>query len=270
MSGEGYVHTASDPRALDRASPMPLWAQLQQDLTRRLGAGAFDTGFPGEMELVAAYEVSRHTVREALRRLREAGVLDSARGRGTVVRRDIEQPLGSLYSLFREVEARGMVQASIVLAQRIETDPAAAQALGLAPGELLFHLERIRLVDGEPLAHDRVWLPGALAGRLMEADFTRSALYDELAARCGVRLTGGRERISATASTPEQATLLGVPRGVACLTVERTGCVEIEPVEWRVTVIRGDRYSVIADWSNRGYSLGAAAGPGRRPVTSAG
>jgi GntR family transcriptional regulator len=248
---------------------MPLWAQLQQDLSRRLNAGSFDAGFPGEMDLVEAYDVSRHTVREALRRLRDAGVLDSARGRGTTVRRDIEQPLGTLYSLFREVEARGMVQASVVLAQRIETDPDAAAALGLPAAVPLFHLERIRLVDGEPLAHDRVWLPAALAGSLLQADFTHSALYDELAARCGIRLTGGRERISATVPNPQQRALLAVPRAVACLTVQRTGCVETDPVEWRITLVRGDRYSVIADWSSRGYSVGAAAGPGRagRPVS---
>jgi GntR family transcriptional regulator len=241
---------------------MPLWAQLQHDLSRRLNAGAFDDGFPGEMDLVAAYEVSRHTVREALRRLRDAGVLDSARGRGTVVRRDIEQPLGSLYSLFRAVEARGMLQTSVVLAQRIETDPDAALALGLPATEPLFHLERIRQVDGEPLAHDRVWLPAAVAGALTDADFSHGALYDELAARCGVRLTGGRERISATVPDPRQRAMLAIPRAVACLTVQRTGCIETDPVEWRVTVVRGDRYSVIADWSNRGYTVGAAAGPG--------
>ena len=73
---------------------MPLWAQLQQDMSRRLALGVFDDAFPAEVQLVEAYDVSRHTVREALRRLREAGVLDSARGRGTHVRQGIEQPLG--------------------------------------------------------------------------------------------------------------------------------------------------------------------------------
>ena len=70
---------AAGARPLDRHSPMPLWAQLHDDLTRRLALGAFDQGFPGENELVDTYAASRHTVREALRRLREAGVLESAR-----------------------------------------------------------------------------------------------------------------------------------------------------------------------------------------------
>jgi len=62
-------------RPLDRASPLPLWAQLRADLLRRLDAGAFDEEFPGEMGLVAAYQVSRQTVRTALRELRADGVV---------------------------------------------------------------------------------------------------------------------------------------------------------------------------------------------------
>src|ERR1700731_3642831 len=94
-------------QAVDRTNPLPLWAQLHEDLRRRLGTGAFTQHFPTELELVEQYAVSRHTVREALRRLRDSGVLDSARGRGTwIAQPPIEQPLGSLYSLFQEVEAR--------------------------------------------------------------------------------------------------------------------------------------------------------------------
>ena len=120
-------------RALDRTDPLPLWAQLQRDLSRRLSAGEFSGTFPGELDVARDYDVSRHTVREALRRLREAGVLESARGRPTQVRATIEQPLGSLYSLFREIESRGMVQTSEVLDQSLTTSPDAAAALGLPP-----------------------------------------------------------------------------------------------------------------------------------------
>jgi len=246
-------------RPLDRGSPLPLWAQLHQDLVRRLSGGAFVEAFPGEHDLVAEYEVSRHTVREAVRRLREDGVLDSGRGRPTTVRAGIEQPLGSLYSLFREVEARGMVQTSVVLAQRQQVDADAAAALGLPDDEPLFHLARVRLADGLPLAHDRVWLPMTVAAPLLEADFGHSALYDELAARTGVRLTGGRERITAVVPSPADRELLRVPRGVACLSVVRAGHVASRPVEHRVTVVRGDRWAVVADWSGRGYSVGAVA-----------
>ncbi|MDQ1295580.1 MAG: GntR family transcriptional regulator [Actinomycetota bacterium] len=256
-----------DPTPLDRASPLPLWAQLQEDLTRRLAVGAFDAGFPGEMELVQVYEVSRHTVREALRRLRETGVLDSARGRGTRVRRAVEQPLGSLYSLFREIEARGLKQTSVVLTQQVKPSQRAARALGLPHDAPVFHLERLRMADGEPLAHDCVWMPASICAQITGSDFRCLSLYDELARQCGIRLTGGTERISARVPTEHERSLLSVPPGVACFSVQRLGCLGTKAVEYRTATIRGDRYSVVADWSAHGYTLGART-EGRRNATS--
>ena len=55
---------------VDRSSPLPLWAQVREDITRRIRRGEFGgegAAFPGENQLVEEYDVSRHTVREALR-----------------------------------------------------------------------------------------------------------------------------------------------------------------------------------------------------------
>lgn len=248
---------AATARPLDRTSPLPLWAQLQEDLSRRLAVNAFANAFPGELDLVAEYEVSRHTVREALRRLRDGGVLESGRGRATQVRRRVEQPLGSLYSLFREVEARGMTQTSRVLDLSLGTHTDAADALSLAADTPLVRLERVRLADGEPLAHDRVWLPADLTMPLLQADFTHSALYDELATRCGIRLTDGQERITAVAPSPHMRTLLRLPRGQAFLRVEREGRLGTRTIEYRITIVRGDRFALLADWSSQGYQVRA-------------
>ena len=72
---------------LDRDSSTPLWAQLESLLRQRLESREFDDRFPTEAQLTREYEVSRHTVREAIRHLNRSGVLDRQRGRGTVVNR---------------------------------------------------------------------------------------------------------------------------------------------------------------------------------------
>lgn len=254
----------TDARPLDRASPLPLWSQLETDLKRRIEAGAFDIRFPGEHELVADYDVSRHTVRDALRRLRTSGVLESGRGRGTWLRRQrIEQPLGALYSLFRSVEAGGLEQRSEVRVLEFRTDEAVAERLRRASGTEFVYLERLRLADGVPLAVDRSWLPRSVAGPLMDADFTHSGLYDELAALTGTRLTGGSEVITALVPDAETRKLLDIPSGCAAMEIRRLGCLRDTPVEWRETVIRGDRFSVTAQWSaQEGYRMDVGAGAG--------
>ncbi len=179
---------------MDRSSALPLWAQLHADLVRRIAAGEFAEEFPGEHALTASYGLSRHTVREALRRLRNDGALVAERGRATRLADvpAIEQPLGALYSLFRAVEANGVTQHSIVRALDLRTEPAAASTLDLSPDAPLVYLERLRMADDLPLALDSVWLPADVAEPLLSADFTHTALYIELETRCGIRLTGGQ------------------------------------------------------------------------------
>jgi GntR family transcriptional regulator len=258
MAGQGAGHRAEAPRPLDRRSPMPLWAQLRADLRRRLAAGAFGDEFPGELALVAQYEVSRQTVRAALRELRADGVVVAERGRRPRLAGEsaITQPLGALYSLFASVESAGLRQTSIVRARDLRADGVIADRLGLEASTPLFRLERLRLAGDEPLALDTVWLPAEIGAPLLESDFTHTALYDELAARAGVRLESGRELISAVVPTRAEQRLLGIPPSTGALAIDRLGHAGGRPMEWRHTLIRGDRFSLLAEFSSRtGYQL---------------
>lgn len=246
-------------QVLDRLGDRPLWEQLLADLRRRLALDEFSTSFPGELALVAEYGVSRHTVREAVRRLRDEGLVIAGRGR-TPRRAEpeaIEQQLGEIYSLFSAVEATGQVQRSVVRTLDVRADGVVAARLGLEESTPLVHLERLRFADSDPLAVDRVWLPERLAAPLLEVDFGRTGLYAEYAARCGVFVTGGHERISAIVPDEGQRRLLGIEPGIAALALDRLGCAGEQPVEWRQTLVRADRFSVTAQFSTtNGYRVG--------------
>ncbi|WP_067454954.1 GntR family transcriptional regulator [Actinomadura macra] len=248
-------------RAVDRSSALPLWAQLHADLVRRLEDEEFQRVFPGELALVAEYGVSRHTVREAVRRLRADGIVVGERGRVPRLAEPvaIEQPVGALYSLFASVEAAGQHQRSVVRVLDVRADGVVAARLGLEESTPLLHLERLRLADEEPLALDRVWLPARVAAPLLDADFAHTGLYDELAKRCGVRPTGGREHIRAVVPTSAERRLLGVEAGVAAFAVDRLAVQGRRPLEWRRTLVRGDRFEVVAQFSAQaGYELSVA------------
>lgn len=240
----------------DRADPLPLWAQVLEDLRRRLGRGAFAGRFPTDQELVDQYRVSRHTVREAVRRLHADGLVERQRGRGSRVREpEFEQPMGSLYSLFRAIEDRGVEQTSVtqVLEQRVE--PAAALQLELEPHAPLVYLQRLRRAAGQPLALDRAWLPADLARPLLDADFRRTGLYDQLRARCGLRPAWARERIRPVLPGPAERRALGIGASEAAFSVERlTRATTGRLLEWRQSLVRGDRYAFAAEWSVEGSS----------------
>ena len=236
--------------AIDRSSAVPLWAQVLDDLRVRVEAGEFRDRFPTDQELVAAYGVSRHTAREAVRRLQQGGILSRERGRGSYVRSSpIEQPLGALYSLHRSLADQGYQSRSVVRALAEEQNPAAAAMLGLEPDARLVRIERLRLADDEPMALDESWLPAAVARPLLGVDLTDTSLYRALADHAGVRVTSGEERIRPDMPTPEQCHLLQIGRGQPVLALERTVNARDQVVEWRRSVVRGDRWSFVAHWS---------------------
>ena len=89
------------------------------------------------------------------------------------------------------------MQRNVVRTLDVRADGVVAARLGLEESTPLVHLERLRFSDEEPLAIDRVWMPERLAAPLLDVDFARTALYDEYAARCGIRVTGGHEHLRA-------------------------------------------------------------------------
>lgn len=239
------------PRELDRSGPAPLWLQLHDDLVRRIEAAEFADTFPGEMELMNAYGVSRHTVREALGRLRREGIIKSSRGRSSTVDPGvIAQDLGAMYSLFHELESRGIEQRSEVLVVDRRRDDVVADRLALPVGSEVVYIERIRHADDVPLAWDCTWLDPGLAAPLLDVDLTHTALYDEWHRVAGVRVSGGRETIRAVVPTPGQRALLGMAADEAALMIERVGLARDRPVEFRRTLVRGSRFSLTATWSS--------------------
>lgn len=239
-----------DPQPLDRRSPLPLWAQLLQELERRVASGSFVERFPTDRELTETYGVSRQTAREAVRRLGASVPLDRQAGRGTFVRTaEFEQPVGALYSLFEEIEARGVEQRSVVRAKELRTDPIAAAELEVGADEPLVYLERVRLAAGAPLALDRVWLPADLTGQILDADFGRTALYNELYGRCGLRPTRGEERIQPMLPSRTEARALELPPRAAAFRIERRTWSGQRRLEYRLTLVRGDRYAFVTTFS---------------------
>lgn len=70
---------------IDLDGPEPLRDQVAADLTRRIDAGEITKRLPSSAALSDEYGVSRRTIVDALRLLRESGKVIGVPGRGTFV-----------------------------------------------------------------------------------------------------------------------------------------------------------------------------------------
>lgn len=117
--------------------------ELAQDITR----GKYPPGslFPTEMELCESWQVSRHTVREALRELTEQGLIDRRKGIGTRVceqkHETLNHPLASLEDLL--VLARNNLRV-VKKIDEVVADFELAHLIGCEPGSRWLHIASIR------------------------------------------------------------------------------------------------------------------------------
>ena len=162
--------------------PEPLWVQAVNLITNEIASGVLKPGMrlPPERELCQQLNISRVTLRKALTSLVDDGVLNASHGRGWYVaaRGPSKQWPNSLESFTEAATRMGLTPTSKVLNAGVA--PAnldEADELSIAPGTPLFHLERIRFLNGVPIAVDRNAVPAESVPDFAERDFSEESLY---------------------------------------------------------------------------------------------
>ena len=237
---------------LEPSSPLPLYHQLERVLAERIADGRYREGFPGDLELAAEFSVSRGTVRQALERLARSGLIVRHQGRGSFVAAPLEYPLGRFYHFAHDMQVRGIPESSRVLARAVVRAPAAvAAALGLARGERLLRIIRLRSAGERPLLLETSHFPEDVGAPLRFVDLSAGSLYDLLEAS-GVRLSRVTEEVHPVSLRQDEAEAFGLPSGAPAFAVERIAVAAERPVEHRLVLAPGDRVTLTASWGNVG------------------
>jgi GntR family transcriptional regulator len=250
MNASGRIESADDvigeiASSLDASLRVPLYEQVEEALRRRIDDGGLAPGavLPPEPELAERIGVSRQTVNQALTNLARRGVLTRRRGVGTFVARPfVEQPLDGLYSFLRTLLAQGRLPSTRLLGYRITVDAQASPLLTGAVDGLVYELSRLRLVDNDPFVVETVYLGAGCAESIPHDSLTHEVLYDLMRQFCGIDVTDAEEALRPVTLEQPEASLLGLQVGEPAFLVERTGYSRSMPVEFRRSIIRGDRY----------------------------
>ena len=239
---------------LDHASPVPLYFQVASQIEEAIDSGALPVGarLGNEIDLAGRLGLSRPTVRQAIGSLVDKGMVVRRRGAGTQVvfhrvRRSLE--LTSLHDDLASIDAQ---PTTAVLVHEVEPASAAvAHALGVAEGDRVLRLERLRSTRGEPIAIMGNHLPADVVEPGSEA-LEQQGLY-QLMRAAGIRLHAAHQRIGARVAGERESELLAEPAGAPLLTMERTTYDQAgRVVEHGSHVYRASRYSF--DLSLRGDS----------------
>lgn len=192
--------------------PSPKYLEIQNLLLQRIKNGDYQEGqlIPKEVDLAEQLNVSRPTVRHAIRNLVQAGYLERRKKRGTIVTQTkIKQQFTHVIENYNtEIQNNGLVAKTQVL--NFSTEKASdevAKALTIKPNTEVYKLVRLRSADNKPVVFVVTYLPIAQLSDLQKIDFTHHSLYSELA-KAGLEITHVSRKIEVHPATEEEAQLL--------------------------------------------------------------
>jgi GntR family transcriptional regulator len=235
---------AKPGRRLAHVSGRTLLAdRLRDELLEEITSSQLQPGtkLPTEGQLAKRFNVSRATVRDAVRALIEAGYVTRRRGSGSYVaeRRRMPHGLDSTLSYLAMIESAGVRAGMHVLGAAFEECSEDDSPLQPSAGDTVLAVERVRTANDRPViySHDRI------PARLLRTDLDLRNLDPSLFAllsSSGHAADHATATLRAVASTSHTANVLGIRRGKPLLYIEeidydRDGTPVMLSREWHVS-----------------------------------
>lgn len=172
------------------------------------------TKLPSENTLRETYNVSRNTIRRALELLAQEGVVTSVQGKGVFVmnKPPLHFLVGGLQS-FSEVSDQTQIDVvtTVPVFETMTTDTDLATKTGFAVGTQLFHIIRVRTIDGIKTIVDENYFDASVLPELT-IEISQTSIYDYIETTLGLKITGAQKAIAITPASIIDQTYLQVDK----------------------------------------------------------
>jgi GntR family transcriptional regulator len=211
-----------------KKNSQPRYAWLRECLLVDINSGKYPVGslLPAENELAKVYGVSRHTVREASRKLADSGLISRHPGIGTIVCAAKEKPayvaaLGSLPELFQYTNSTRL---ELLSHKTIIADDKLASELGCEPESEWLELSARRHVSGQPapISFTKIYLRPEFGDIRKRLKGQHSSIYSMLEEHHGQTIHIVKQEIAATLVPAAAARLLNVKSRSPALHLQRS------------------------------------------------
>lgn len=178
------------PRAVTLPVYQTIADAIQEDVSNSIPA--IGEKLPSEAELAERFQAGRHTIREALRLLREKGLIHSTPGIGTVVvankpAQTYAQRVGRLSELLRYPEG---VRRRHLTSGIVAIDTEHATLLGIEPGSLWFKVSGIRMLENAslPIGYFFIYFAARYGDLAVRSDFDSITIHEEIEKTYGIQI----------------------------------------------------------------------------------
>lgn len=241
MLEEKYMDTFN----IDKSNPLPLYAQLQRSIIKKIEEGVYkeNESLPAEHVIIKQSGLSRTTVRQAIDNLEKEGYIEKRRGIGTFVspKKKSTWDLEKLRSFREEFSMKGKENFTKLLEiKKIKQTEYLATIFGETE-KYYYVLERLRYIDETPIIVVTTYVPESKFKQLDQFDFNDQSLFTIMEEEYHTTITFAEKEFRAKIVTKKDATLLMIEEGdpiqeVRTKTYDDNG----ELIEYSVSRDRGD------------------------------
>jgi GntR family transcriptional regulator len=211
------------PSTLLRENPTSLYLQISSLLREEICSGLYEPSgkLPSEAELVRRFNVSRITVRLALDQLVEDKIVERKQGKGTYVsNKQLRHGLDTLRSFHESLVIQGLKPEMKLLSSHIIDIPESLKsAFGTRNNQSML-IERLHLVDGQPIALGKSYLPPEVAAISVKSIEGKPS-YKAIEEVTGLQVARADIAITAQLADEQHAKLLEIDIGMPLLVMKR-------------------------------------------------
>ena len=199
----------------------PMYIKIHNQIKRDIENKKYVVGqrIPAERQLALKFDVSRMTLRQAIKTLEDEGILERRLGSGTyVASQKVQEKMSGVMSFTDITRSNGQVPSSKLISYRV-TKPSLSEKekLNIKDTDNVLRMERVRSADGVPICYEVATIPYNLVENFSKEEISTS-LYDTLKKKGGYEIGNVTENIGASVASENDARLLSVRKGEALVT----------------------------------------------------
>ncbi len=230
----------------EKSSNIPYYLQIKDILKSRLNGTYPANGLlPSETTLAQEFNVTRTTIRNAIKELQREGLVHTEKGKGTMVSTPkIEQSLLKFYSFGGEYKNTvHQMESEVIEKITVEADEFIAGRLKIPISSGVYKIVRLRSLKEAPIIIETSYIPEKLAPKIIDFELEGKSIYDLLENNYNLKIANAREYIEPRIATKKELDFLGLKAPAAVFYTERTTHnLEYVPMELRISIIRGDKF----------------------------
>jgi len=206
-----------DFKNINKSSPIPVYYQLKKIISEKVESGELkiEEKITSEEKLAKLYQISRMTVRQAIKELVVEGLLYREKGKGTfVARTKLKRNLAELTSLSKEMKQSGYrVRTKVLEMKVISSSYEVANRLEIAPGNKVIKISRLVFANDKAFFLETSFLPFEICPGLIEDDLEDNSLYSLLECKYKLILFNAIASLEAVSANSYQSNMLDIKKG---------------------------------------------------------